>query len=545
MKILVLGSGGIIAQHMRLTVPMTEHTTHWWRLGSDPLSMSVDLCDEVERTEWLYDLKPDVIVNLAGNNDVDAVEKDPDASYEINCIVPGRLADWCDKNDSHLVQVSSQAVFSGEDPPYGPLSGTSPVNRYGQQKLSAERAVRWNHHNWSIVRSTFVIGVRPMPFAGRRNPMEAALEDAEQFSVKDRFFSIVSGRKVARYLWWAAISRIAGSIHHVPCDGHGFTRSMLSKWVSGNRATATKIYSVGSGFYAGLAPRPIDTTFNADAEDTSAENLKAELMYQAAELYVRDSFEPSKINREIALFLGINEELVLSRMSEGFGALHGDVAEDFRKANPQNDGELLYWYKTTEAYIWELAAYHCDAGFNYLGMCKGIIEHITAGLPADAPKIRCLNLGDGIGTLTLKMLEHGGIDPVYHDLYGSRTAHFAHFRTWLRTGRYLHGAETVTWEPGFAPQSFDVVTSLDFLEHVTDVESWVAAIWLALKPGGAFLAQNAFAIGSGANGSIPCHLERNDRFEKDWTPLMHHTGFQQIGTTNWWRKPGAEKSISA
>jgi hypothetical protein len=57
-----------------------------------------------------------------------------------------------------------------------------------------------------------------------------------------------------------------------------------------------------------------------------------------------------------------------------------------------------------------------------------------------------------------------------------------------------------------------------------------------LTPGGFFMAQNAFAIGSGPDGSIPCHLERNDPYEKEWTPLMNSLGMQQE-SANWWRKP--------
>jgi hypothetical protein len=51
--------------------------------------------------------------------------------------------------------------------------------------------------------------------------------------------------------------------------------------------------------------------------------------------------------------------------------------------------------------------------------------------------------------------------------------------------------------------------------------------------------QNAFACGSGPEGSIPMHLARNDRFEKDWTPLMIEQGFEQEGTSNWYRTPSA------
>jgi predicted methyltransferase len=74
------------------------------------------------------------------------------------------------------------------------------------------------------------------------------------------------------------------------------------------------------------------------------------------------------------------------------------------------------------------------------------------------------------------------------------------------------------------------------LEHVPNVEAWVSAIFAALKPGGLFCAQNAFACGSGPDGSIPMHLAVNDRFEHDWDPLLTAVGFEQI-SSNWYRRP--------
>jgi hypothetical protein len=80
------------------------------------------------------------------------------------------------------------------------------------------------------------------------------------------------------------------------------------------------------------------------------------------------------------------------------------------------------------------------------------------------------------------------------------------------------------------------VISLDFLEHVVNVETWVQEIYKELEPGGLFFAQNAFACGSGPDGSIPCHLQINDRFVNDWEPLLARVGFEQL-SSNWYRKP--------
>jgi SAM-dependent methyltransferase len=242
---------------------------------------------------------------------------------------------------------------------------------------------------------------------------------------------------------------------------------------------------------------------------------------------------------EIAQFLNIPEPQALHRLRQGFGFQHNEVNRDFRRSGArESDPEsLLQWYRTTEEYIWELSAYHADAGFNYAGMCQGIsIQLMRQGVQS------VLCLGDGIGDLTL-MLRYSGFDSVYHDLHESRTAQFARFRNLLHVPTF-DSLMTSGWGPVDADAEFDAVVSLDFMEHVTDVSAWCRAVYAALKPGGLFMAQNAFDCGSGANGAIPCHLEVNDQYahagatgKARWDELLvDELGFVQE-SSNWYRKP--------
>lgn len=228
--------------------------------------------------------------------------------------------------------------------------------------------------------------------------------------------------------------------------------------------------------------------------------------------------------QEIASFLGRPEPEVRDRLSQGFIYNHHKVADSFNEMKPKTDDELLEWYRTTDAYIWELSAYHLDPGFNYSGMADGIATHLVK---ADKDSVLCL--GDGIGDLTLACRDQG-LDSVYHDLAGSLTAEFALTR--LGGGGLL----TSGWTPEFPPDSFDAVVALDFFEHLVNVEEWVEAVHVTLNSGGLFLAQNAFAIGDEDHGgSIPMHLTVNNRFEKDWDPLLESLGFTHE-PGGWWRK---------
>ena len=75
---------------------------------------------------------------------------------------------------------------------------------------------------------------------------------------------------------------------------------------------------------------------------------------------------------------------------------------------------------------------------------------------------------------------------------------------------------------------YDAVVSLDYLEHLPNVEAWTAAIKSSLVPNGIICCQNAFGIGSGPSGSLPMHLPSNDRFEKDWDPHLASLGIRQL-----------------
>jgi 2-polyprenyl-3-methyl-5-hydroxy-6-metoxy-1,4-benzoquinol methylase len=273
--------------------------------------------------------------------------------------------------------------------------------------------------------------------------------------------------------------------------------------------------------FPGIAPRPIDTTYGEGAR------WKHQIYSLQPMRHVHDDRAA-----EISMFLGVSWEEAHAKLAQGFGPLHNAVSEDFRRANPQTEEELLNWYRTTEAYIWELSAYHEDLGFNYAGICQGIIN----GLKAHGVK-SVLCLGDGIGDLTLAA-HRAGMETYYHDLSGSRTAAYADFRHWRANGEGLPHLYTSTFSPTSGTWhllQLDAIASLDFLEHVDCVEQWVRAIHAALKPGGIFCVQNAFAIGSGPQGDMPMHLACNDRFEKDWDRLLVDVGFCQLAS-NWYQK---------
>jgi dTDP-4-dehydrorhamnose reductase len=511
MKVIVFGASGILGQHMRLCCPAGVESVYV-RRSADRLHVGLDLNDSEARDVFLEREKPDVIVNLAGESNTDVVERNHgDTYYGINVMVPRSLAKWCENNGAHYVHVSTQAVFSGNNPPYKPMSEVFPQNEYGRQKVQAEKYVM-QFDNWAIMRPTFVLGVRPLPHVGRANPIEQMFSGAQRKQVNDRWFSVSFAREVAASLWRMAIERTRGIIH----IGSG----RVSRY---DIATGHLAEPVPHNSFPGIAARPIDTSYGGEIDRNAMEQCGAD--WRALTL-----MGLSQRAREIALFLGKPEDECLGRLNQGWASVHNAVSADWNVANPRTDEEILDWYRLTESYIWELSWYHADLGFNYSGMCSGIAERLKA---EGAKRLLCI--GDGIGDLTISLIR-AGFDATYHDLAGSRTEAFAAFRSWMYLGAYMPTRLSSGWAPDLGTAEWDAIVSLDFLEHCKQLPLWAKSIFDSLRPGGFLMCQNAFAIGSGPEGSMPMHLAENDRYEKGWDPLLFGIGFTQA-SSNWYQKP--------
>jgi len=132
--------------------------------------------------------------------------------------------------------------------------------------------------------------------------------------------------------------------------------------------------------------------------------------------------------------------------------------------------------------------------------------------------LRLLMLGDGSGSDTLFLAEHG-YRPHYFDVPGSRTSSFARFR-FRRTGR-ADKVTTIERYEQLLGQSYDAVWSFDVLEHLPSLEAAIDDLGKMLAMNGVVMMTESCRY---VRPDLPTHLSINRKYHGLIPALMRRAG---------------------
>ncbi|HEX7236584.1 MAG TPA: dTDP-4-dehydrorhamnose reductase [Gammaproteobacteria bacterium] len=133
MTVLVLGSSGQLATHLRELLP---DATFCGRT-------TLDLGEPARVAAAIEALRPSAIVNAAGYTAVDKAESEPALAWRVNAESVAAAALAAAALDVPLVHVSTDYVFDGrKTSPYVEGDPTNPLSVYGATKLAGELAAR-------------------------------------------------------------------------------------------------------------------------------------------------------------------------------------------------------------------------------------------------------------------------------------------------------------------------------------------------------------------------------------------------------------------
>jgi dTDP-4-dehydrorhamnose reductase len=151
-RVLVTGGGGQLGREFALL------------LGDDaaaPGHAELDVADaqSVARAFELH--RPELVLHTAAWTDVDGAEVDPEGARRANEEGSRVVARAARARGAALVGFSTDYVFAGDDPAgYDELSPVAPRSVYGATKLAGERALREEHPEAYVVRTSWVFSPR-------------------------------------------------------------------------------------------------------------------------------------------------------------------------------------------------------------------------------------------------------------------------------------------------------------------------------------------------------------------------------------------------
>lgn len=124
-------------------------------------SIKLDITEEKHVSEVIAKVKPNVIVHLAAETDVDLCEKEPTYAHRINVEGSRNVAVASRNVRAKMIFISTDYVFDGNKGNYHEEDRAAPINAYGVTKLLGEQEILKYCENHLIIRSSVNFGLHP------------------------------------------------------------------------------------------------------------------------------------------------------------------------------------------------------------------------------------------------------------------------------------------------------------------------------------------------------------------------------------------------
>jgi len=170
-----------------------------------------DIADAAALARAVDAARPDAIVHAAAMTDVDGCEKDAQRAEAINHLGARNVAGAAVRSGAYLLAVSTDFVFSGDNPPYAEDDRTDPISVYGASKLAGERAVLDASQAFAVARTAWVYGGKGKHFPRSMLNLLAARDEIEV--VEDERGNPTFAGDLARALVGVVALRLPGIVH--------------------------------------------------------------------------------------------------------------------------------------------------------------------------------------------------------------------------------------------------------------------------------------------------------------------------------------------
>lgn len=196
--ILVTGSNGLLGQKLvKQLKSNSQFTLIATSKGENRISnsegykyQSLDITNPKEVEQIFQKHQPDIVINTAAMTNVDACENDKKMCWDLNVNAVSYLITESEKHNTHLIHLSTDFIFDGENGPYSEEDEPNPLSYYGESKYQAELLIQNSSlSKWAIARTIIVYGI--VEDMSRSNVVlwaKGALEKGDPINVVDDQF---------------------------------------------------------------------------------------------------------------------------------------------------------------------------------------------------------------------------------------------------------------------------------------------------------------------------------------------------------------------
>ncbi|MFA5831312.1 MAG: NAD(P)-dependent oxidoreductase [Candidatus Paceibacterota bacterium] len=235
-KVLITGAGGMVGSYVDFGIRMNRR--------------SLDVTDFHEVMRVIKEHRPEAIIHLAAETDVDLCEKNPHHAYLVNGVGTYNIATAAKETGAKLVYVSTAGIFDGEKMgPYGEDDLPDPQNFYGRSKHMGELIVRGMLKDYIIARVCWMFGGGPekdKKFVGK---IIRQLDKPEIKAVNDAYGSPTFGKDLVSAIKRLLAENAVGTFH-LSNEG-SCSRYELAKFIIETIQPGVKLTPVGLDYFPG------------------------------------------------------------------------------------------------------------------------------------------------------------------------------------------------------------------------------------------------------------------------------------------------------
>lgn len=151
-KVIITGSNGVVGSYISSIFDEDNYnlrlTTH-----SD-----LDVANKNNVFGIFRSFKPNLVIHLAAETDVDLCERKPTDAFRVNTEGTGNIVSACLIHNSTLIFTSTAGLFNGSKRGFYEEDYPSPLNNYAKSKFMAERLIQNLLKKYYIVRAGWMIG---------------------------------------------------------------------------------------------------------------------------------------------------------------------------------------------------------------------------------------------------------------------------------------------------------------------------------------------------------------------------------------------------